>query len=449
LNALPLLLHWLAWKPGAGSSIITGKDEILGLGKRSFLSAELINLLNNNQVYFLYQARKASVQGTICTNWLDSRDLGLVGDLAMEWEHYRQNLIETGITLSNSQDELRWTGGDCTGLLTTKNVYNALSAELWKNIIGGVRRKLWTWECPLKTKLFTWLLIEDKLLTWNNLRKRGWQGPGLCLLCRGNEESIFHLFVECPFTSYIWENILAHYKLVGGWSGTTVRDCFELWAKRFYSHHTLLVFICWLIWKERNLAIFETKSPSMEKVILLSIVEWPVIVPRKLQKTIRHSIHIMPQHRIIGWFDGATQRNGEQSGAGGVIKLNDHIEYRWTLNCGGGTNTRVELMGAWVVLTLAQRLSITDIHVIGDSKIIIDWLNNIGSLQVITIECWKDRVRDLIKHFSVITFAHVYREENQEADTLSKKSLSERPGAIAYNQWNDGQEGPRIFIKMF
>jgi hypothetical protein len=50
-------------------------------------------------------------------------------------------------------------------------------------------------------------------------------------------------------------------------------------------------------------------------------------------------------------------------------------------------------MGAWVVLTLAQRLSITDIHVIGDSKIIIDWLNNIGSLQVITIECWKDRVR--------------------------------------------------------
>jgi ribonuclease HI len=106
-------------------------------------------------------------------------------------------------------------------------------------------------------------------------------------------------------------------------------------------------------------------------------------------------------------------------------------------------------LGAWVVLTLAHKLSITDIHIIGDSKIIIDWLNNIGSLQVITIDCWKDRVKELIKHFFVITFAHVYREENQEADLLSKKALSEHPGAIAYNQWNDGHEGPRYYIKLY
>jgi hypothetical protein len=76
-------------------------------------------------------------------------------------------------------------------------------------------------------------------------------------------------------------------------------------------------------------------------------------------------------------------------------------------------------------------------------------LNNIGSLQVITIDCWKDRVRELIKQFFVITFAHVYREENQEADLLSKKALSEHPGAITYNQWNDGHEGPRFYLKMY
>jgi ribonuclease HI len=131
----------------------------------------------------------------------------------------------------------------------------------------------------------------------------------------------------------------------------------------------------------------------------------------------------LPHHRIIGWFDGATQLNGELSGVGGVIKLNEHTVYRWTLNCGGGTNTREELLGAWVVLTLAHRLSITDIHVIGDSKIVIDWLNNIGSLQVISIDCWKDRVRELIKHFSVITFAHVYREEIRRLTYYPKRPL--------------------------
>jgi hypothetical protein len=56
-------------------------------------------------------------------------------------------------------------GGDCTDLLTTENVYNVMVVKLWKNNIGGMRRKLWTRDCPQKIKLFTWLLIEDKLLT--------------------------------------------------------------------------------------------------------------------------------------------------------------------------------------------------------------------------------------------------------------------------------------------
>jgi hypothetical protein len=56
LNSLPLIVHWLAWKPGAGDSIIVGKDEILGMGKDSILTAELITCLNSKNVYFLFQA---------------------------------------------------------------------------------------------------------------------------------------------------------------------------------------------------------------------------------------------------------------------------------------------------------------------------------------------------------------------------------------------------------
>jgi hypothetical protein len=40
----------------------------------------------------------------------------------------------------------------------------------------------------------------------------------------------------------------------------------------------------------------------------------------------------------------------------------------------------VEILGAWAALSLAHRVSITDFHVIGDSKIIIEWLNNKGYL---------------------------------------------------------------------
>jgi hypothetical protein len=62
--------------------------------------------------------------------------------------------------------------------------------------------------------------------------------------------------------------------------------------------------------------------------------------------------------------------------------------------------------------------------VLGDSKIIIDWLNNKGQLQVIALECWKDRITDLIQAFTQINFSHIYRETNVEADSLSKKALS-------------------------
>jgi hypothetical protein len=56
----------------------------------------------------------------------------------------------------------------------------------------------------------------------------------------------------------------------------------------------------------------------------------------------------------------------DQSGAGGAIKINEHLAYKWTLNCGHGTNTRAKLMGVWASLTLASRLSITYLVVLGD-----------------------------------------------------------------------------------
>jgi ribonuclease HI len=92
-----------------------------------------------------------------------------------------------------------------------------------------------------------------------------------------------------------------------------------------------------------------------------------------------------------------------------------------------GTNTRAELLGAWALLTLANRLSLQSIHIMGDSKIIIDWLRGKGRLQVISLDCWKDRITALITSFQKISFDHVYREENQVADSPFKAGAQQRP----------------------
>ena len=47
--------------------------------------------------------------------------------------------------------------------------------------------------------LFLWLVWKDKNLTWRNLQKKGWQGPGMCFLCGKEEEDNLHMFYLCPF----------------------------------------------------------------------------------------------------------------------------------------------------------------------------------------------------------------------------------------------------------
>jgi ribonuclease HI len=109
----------------------------------------------------------------------------------------------------------------------------------------------------------------------------------------------------------------------------------------------------------------------------------------------------------MGWFDEVAQQNGEQSGVGGLIKINKNTSYKWMLNCGLGTNTRAERMGVWASLILATRLSITYLHVLGDSKIVIDWLNQKGALQVVSLESWKEMIKDILKDLRNITFSHI------------------------------------------
>jgi hypothetical protein len=46
-------------------------------------------------------------------------------------------------------------GGDESRVLIVKNAYEAVEKNKWGYVIGGWRKALWTWTCPLKIRLFT------------------------------------------------------------------------------------------------------------------------------------------------------------------------------------------------------------------------------------------------------------------------------------------------------
>jgi hypothetical protein len=139
----------------------------------------LISHLNFLRKTVLAQVKIPNSVDSIKENWLSSEALGLNGRLASEWDRYRRALLGTGINLQNSTDTIVWTGGDSSRILSVKNVYNALISTLDYPTVGGWKLNLWKWNIQLKIKLFIWLAGNQKVLTWDTLQRKGWEGPGI------------------------------------------------------------------------------------------------------------------------------------------------------------------------------------------------------------------------------------------------------------------------------
>lgn len=55
-------------------------------------------------------------------------------------------------------------------------------------------KKLWKFKAPPSILLF-WFILKNQILTWAYMQKRGFEGPGLCGLCRGaNEDTSYHFY---------------------------------------------------------------------------------------------------------------------------------------------------------------------------------------------------------------------------------------------------------------
>jgi len=68
---------------------------------------------------------------------------------------------------------LIWIGGDRSGIISVKNIYLALVKKNLPIGVEGWRRHMWKWDLVQKIKLFTWLSVENIILTWDTLQRKG------------------------------------------------------------------------------------------------------------------------------------------------------------------------------------------------------------------------------------------------------------------------------------
>jgi ribonuclease HI len=423
-SSLSIITDWLIWKPGNGREIRIGVDPMIGSHTYYKLSRNLILALKAQGIEFLAQAGFQGAASTRLPRWKKARDLGLEGDLIDEWNNYVKGLVGSGFELNNEKDVLLWSWDTKGDQVTTKQAYEAQLEEAVLVEPVFWYSELWNWLLPLKIKLFMWLLFEQKILTWENLYKRGILGPSRCVLCGTQEENLKHLFVDCIFTKNIWATILLELKIDSVWEGEQVDVCCENWIKKKENCKEVPGFICWEVWKHKNLAIFEDHPINRVTVCNRILQDLGEVTGSKCTKVSRiERSPFLVGDWPVGFFDGASQERGTKCGAGAVIKCPVLGTFRIKMNCGSGTNTRGELLALWCLLYFASHKKISKLNLVGDSKVIIDWFSNKNDLQVVSLLPWMARIRVLSRNFSQLRAKHIYRAYNQEVDQLSKEAL--------------------------
>ena len=63
---------------------------------------------------------------------------------------------------------------------------------------------VWKNWAPPKCKLFSWLIIQNRVWTADRLERRGWPNGRLCPLCCCEDETARHLLFTCRFSIRLW-----------------------------------------------------------------------------------------------------------------------------------------------------------------------------------------------------------------------------------------------------
>jgi len=116
------------------------------------------------------------------------------------------------------------------------------------------------------------------------------------------------------------------------------------------------------------------------------------------------------------YFDGSSKNPGK-SGAGIYIKELDISKSKYL----GPmlTNNEAEYMALIFGLEVAKSLSIKELNVYGDSKLVIMQSQGLWKINHEHLRKLNKQVKDLSSSFDKITFNHIPREENKIADKLS------------------------------
>jgi len=270
LKALPTFKEELYWVPGNGKLINIWHDKILGKDLPQIpCLQERLTVQGMNTLWDL-----SNWETEMPNRWAGWNMPDCPPKINAELKILTNHLAGLAPVAKFKKDRGGW--GRYTGNYSAAEGYQRYAASYNVPANPRVWKNLWNCSTLPKIDMFSWSLTHERILTGENLQKRGITGPFRCPLCIEAAENISHLFLKCPYTISVWEDVL---KLLGGGVRLpdTIQDWFTSWEKQYHGELIqkngirdcwlkLPKLICWGIWNERNHRIFQEKAQPAWKI---------------------------------------------------------------------------------------------------------------------------------------------------------------------------------------
>ena len=135
-------------------------------------------------------------------------------------------------------------------------------------------RIIWNPALPPRLRFFGWEASWGKVLTLDQLKRRGRALANRCFLCEEDEEDINHLLLHCIKARMLWDLLFA---IVGtSWvAPETVNQMLLSWQgtpmgkKRIKIWNAAPICLFWTVWFNRNMLVFENRATSDQRTKFL------------------------------------------------------------------------------------------------------------------------------------------------------------------------------------
>lgn len=203
-------------------------------------------------------------------------------------------------------------GGSKDGSFTVMSAYAFLTrdAELRPNMEEFYNRG-WRVIAPERVRVFLWLVAHQAIMTNMERKRRHISENSVCPLCKGGEETIFHVLRDCPAASGLWARTVPLSKQPRFFNQTLMEFLFENLGRKKSEQRdlwpTFFALTVWWCWKWRCGYVFGEKGKCRYRVQFLKDKAQEVIsanVKLRMHLVVRERVEkqISRLRPVNGWF---------------------------------------------------------------------------------------------------------------------------------------------------